>query len=157
MWTFTLRVPDEEPRIYILKSGRNTMGRKLDNDMVIKDTSASRLHAVANFDEVQDLINLNDVGSTNGTFVNRERISGTRYLEDEDIIRIGGSTITVHKRDPKQKSKDYSGSHRYTRELLLEALDHHAVLMYEVAHQLNTVMDIETALNEVSNLMRRAM
>jgi hypothetical protein len=157
MWTFTLRIPENEPQSYILKSGRNTIGRKHDNDLIIEDSSASRLHAVAYYDEVQDLVTLTDVGSTNGTFVNRERISAKKYLEDEDVIRIGGATIDVSYRDPNKVQKDYSGSHRFTRELLLEALDHHAVLMYEIAYQLNTVLDIDTALTEVSNQMRRAM
>ena len=40
---------------------------------------------------------------------------------------------------------------------MLESLDHQAVLLYEVARQLNTVMDIDTALKEVSGLMKQAM
>ena len=44
-----------------------------------------------------------------------------------------------------------------TLELLLEAVDQHAVLLYEVAQRLNTVLDLQTALAEVSRLMRISM
>ena len=44
-----------------------------------------------------------------------------------------------------------------TRELVLEALDHHAVLLYEVAHQLNMITDLDSALSKVTELMQQAM
>ena len=44
-----------------------------------------------------------------------------------------------------------------TRDLLLESLDQHAVLLYEVAGRLNTIIDLETALREVANLLRVAL
>jgi adenylate cyclase len=157
MWTLIVRVSGKEPIEYILKPGQTTLGRKLENDIVVADTSASRLHAEIFYDDEIDSATLSDMGSTNGTFVNRERVSVARRLFDNDVIRIGGSTIDVTHHATGEKPQGLSGSHRYTRELVLESLDHHAVLMYEVARQLNTVMDIETALDEVSGLMRRAM
>ena len=49
------------------------------------------------------------------------------------------------------------GSSPLTRELLLDSLDRHAVLLSEVAERLTTVLDLDTALREVSLLMRRSM
>jgi adenylate cyclase len=40
---------------------------------------------------------------------------------------------------------------------VLESLDHHAVLLYEVASRLNTVVDLDTALTEVANLVKVPM
>jgi len=44
-----------------------------------------------------------------------------------------------------------------TRELILESLDQHAVLLSEVASRLNTMLDLESALTEVSRLMKTSM
>ncbi|MBU0510170.1 MAG: FHA domain-containing protein [Chloroflexi bacterium] len=157
MWSLTLRVPEKEPEEYILKAGQSTIGRKSDCDIVVFDSSASRLHANIYYDETADSITLSDESSTNGTFVNRERIHDARRLLDGDVIRIGGSTIDIARHVTGEESQGYSGTYRYTRELVLESVDHHAVLMYAVARKLNTVMDIDTALSEVASLMQRAM
>jgi adenylate cyclase len=157
MWSLLIRVPQKEPQEYIIQLGQNTIGRKGDNEISIADPSASRRHAVVNFDASKKIITLTDLGSTNGTYINRERIEETRQLHNNDTIRIGGTTIDVSQIVTGEKRKDASGAHKFTRELVLESLDHHAVLMYEVARQLNTVMDIDTALREVSTLMKQAM
>jgi adenylate cyclase len=157
MWTLLMRVPHHGPQEYIVKTGRNTLGRKSDNDISISDPSASRLHADLLYDPQKDDLLLTDLGSTNGTFVNRERITASCKLEDNDTVRIGGTTIEVSHIITGEETKDPTGAHKYTRELVLESLDHHAVLMYEIARELNTVLDIETALREVSSLMKQAM
>jgi adenylate cyclase len=157
MWTLLVRVPQQEPNEYILQPGRNIIGRKPTNDICIADPSASRLHAEIQYDLVKNEVLLADLESTNGTFINRERVRDPILLEHKDVIRIGGTTIDVIQIVTGEKLTDDSGVHKYTRELVLESLDHHAVLMYEVARQLNTVMDVDTALQEVSRLMKKAM
>jgi adenylate cyclase len=157
MWTLLIRVPQKEPQEYIVQPGKNTIGRKGDNEITIADPSASRRHAEVGFNPLKDVITLTDLGSTNGTYVNRERVEDDRQLQNNDTIRIGGTTIDVSRIVTGEGRKDPSGAHKFTRELVLESLDHHAVLMYEVARQLNTVMDIDTALREVSALMKQAM
>lgn len=157
MWTLLIRVPHQEPLEYIVQPGKNMIGRKGDNEITIADPSASRVHAEVNFDPTKDVITLTDLRSTNGTYVNRERIDEIRLMQNNDTIRIGGTTIDVSRIVTGEERKDASGAHKFTRELVLESLDHHAVLMYEVARQLNTVMDIDTALREVSALMKQAL
>jgi adenylate cyclase len=79
----------------------------------------------------------------------------------DDQVRIGQHVLTLSKRDtePGAGSDVISlpGTQPLTRDLLLESLDHHAVLLYEVASRLNTVIDLDTALREVSDMMRVAM
>ena len=36
-----------------------------------------------------------DLGSTNGTFVNGERIGGSVILKNEDLVKIGGTIIKL--------------------------------------------------------------
>jgi len=54
-------------------------------------------------------------------------------------------------------NKSAAGTHLFTRELLLESLDENAVLLYEISAKLNIVLDLKTALREVTDLVKRAM
>ena len=160
MWIVTIRSPLGEPAEYVLKPGKSTLGRKTDNDVPIPDESASRVHAELIYDQKANTVVVRDLNSTNGTFVNRERITQPRPLTPDDQIRIGQHIITLTKQDtaPKPGGQDsLSGTQPLTRDLLLESLDQHAVLLYEVAGRLNTIIDLETALREVSNLLRVAL
>ncbi len=158
MWILTIRSPSNEPREYVLKASKSTLGRKPDNDIVIADESASRLHAEIHCHT--DLVIIVDLGSTNGTFVNRERLTQPHVLRPEDQIRIGQHVATIAFRDDKTTSDliaALSGTEPLTRDLLLQSVDQHAVLLYEVASRLNTILDLEVALQEVSKLMRVSM
>jgi adenylate cyclase len=158
MWYVTVRSSNREPKEYPIKVGKMTIGRMADCDLTVEDVSASRRHAELNFNPVKDLVTITDLNSTNGTFVNRQRVIGPHPLQENDVIRIGQITITVTSvATGPQKMQGISGSHRFTRELLLESLDQNAVLLYEVARQLNTVIDIDTALREVGMLIKRSM
>jgi adenylate cyclase len=134
-----------------------TIGRSPTQDIVVMDSSASRQHAEIYYDDNLGSVTITDLGSTNGTYVNRERLTVGRRLYDGDVVRIGGSTLEVSFRDPSFTPSKSSGSRPFTRELVLEALDHHAVLLYEVSHQLNMVTDLDTALQKVTELMQQAM
>ncbi|MCU0257507.1 MAG: FHA domain-containing protein [Solirubrobacteraceae bacterium] len=70
---------------------RMTIGRRPDSDVFLDDVTVSRDHAlvVRRGDEVH----LDDLGSLNGTYVNRRRIDSQR-LEDGDEIQIGKYKLT---------------------------------------------------------------
>jgi class 3 adenylate cyclase len=74
-----------------------------------------------------------------------------------DTIRIGASIINVNDSTNAEFSTGYLGTEPYTRELLLESLDNNAILIYETARELNAIMDLDTALSVVSDLMKRSM
>ena len=157
MWTLTLRIPERKPEEQPIRVGRMSIGRSPSQDITVPDKSASRQHAEIYFDETLGSVTLTDLGSTNGTYVNRERLTVARRLYDGDVIRIGASTLELIFRDPDAVPKKSTGARPVTRELVLEALDHHAVLLYEVSHQLNMITDLETALSKVTELMQQAM
>lgn len=157
MWNLLVRVPKQEPQEFSLRPGKNRVGRNPENEIPVVDLSASRLHAEIQLDPIGDIVTLQDLGSTNGTYVNRKRVTGLTRLNPNDTIRIGGTTLELTRYQTGEIPPDATGAHRYTRELVLESLDHQAVLLYEVARQLNTVMDLDTALREVSELMKKAM
>src|SRR2546423_7222542 len=60
---------------------------------VLKDSEASRRHA--SLIPQGQSVNVQDLGSTNGTFVNDERIDERRMVEVGDRLRIGTTLIEV--------------------------------------------------------------
>jgi diguanylate cyclase (GGDEF)-like protein len=157
VWFLTIRSPAREPSEYIVPTGKTTLGRKSDNDIVIADASASRCHAELEYDPKQDTISLRDLGSTNGTFVNRELLAQPRQLAVDDQIRIGQHLIRVSKQNQEIQAAADTVTQPFTLELLLQAVDQHAVLLYEISRRLNTILDLPTALREVSKLMQISM
>jgi len=77
-----------------LRSNREiVIGRSSDLDMVLVEDMVSRRHA--KITTTNDRILIEDVGSTNGTFVNGEKIEGVANLAEGDRILVGTSIIKV--------------------------------------------------------------
>jgi hypothetical protein len=68
-----------------------TVGRGLNNDIILEDTRVSRHHAQLRYRSRRFWVA--DLGSTNGTFVNGERIT-ERALRTGDILSLGGLELT---------------------------------------------------------------
>lgn len=77
-----------------LKPGKNVLGRGAEADVVLDDPGVSRKHAEIHFDQGQ--VRLVDLGSTNGTFLDGERVSSVMVLREGSTITMGRSRITVH-------------------------------------------------------------
>lgn len=158
MWILTVRSPDSKPADYLVKPEVNTIGRRHDNNVVISDEAASRQHAEVYFDTKTNSVTIRDLGSKNGTFINRRRLTEKHdfKLNTNDVVRIGMYEILLSLQRDSEAHDDVatSGFQPFSRELLLESFDNHAVLLYEVIQQLNNVMDIDVALKETSRLLR---
>ena len=70
-----------------------SLGRKEDNTIVLQDKFISGHHAKI-FIKNREYI-LEDLDSTNGTFLNGKRIYGRVRLEEEDEITMGSLTLKV--------------------------------------------------------------
>lgn len=69
------------------------IGRGADCDISLSDTYLSTRHArIAN--DAGDL-SIEDLGSTNGTYVNQELLRGRVLLERGDVIQVGGVLLEV--------------------------------------------------------------
>jgi pSer/pThr/pTyr-binding forkhead associated (FHA) protein len=75
-----------------LDSTALTVGRSSANDIELRDDGfASASHA--RFEPRRDGVWLEDVGSTNGTFVNGVRLGGPRKLAPGDLVRVGDTDL----------------------------------------------------------------
>jgi HD-GYP domain-containing protein (c-di-GMP phosphodiesterase class II) len=158
MWFLTIRSPEEAPREHVLKAGKTTLGRKAENDIAIADEAASRLHAELFLDSTTNTLTLADLESTNGTFVNQDRVSQTVQLHANDQIRIGQYTLDVDYNDDRPPAEmPQWDTQLLSRNVLLESLDRYAVLLCDVSERLNTIIDLDLALSEVGDLIRDAM
>jgi class 3 adenylate cyclase len=74
-------------------AGRLTVGRGDDAGLVVDDPEISRAHAV--FGVTPDGLEIQDLGSLNGTWVNGERITSPTLLAPGDAVKIGATRIEV--------------------------------------------------------------
>jgi pSer/pThr/pTyr-binding forkhead associated (FHA) protein len=74
-----------------------TIGRAVQNDIVITSKRVSREHARVRREGWH--VMLEDLGSTNGTFLNDERVLVPVALHDGDRIKIGDVILTFHDPD----------------------------------------------------------
>lgn len=93
MWVLR-SVDGNTPRALRLASGSRTIGRSPHADFVVSAALVSRLHCriVAANDELR----VEDLESTNGTFVNDTRVQ-TAPLHEGDRLRLGRLSLTVSK------------------------------------------------------------
>jgi len=80
-----LRGPNAGAR-FLLDSDEVSSGRHPDSDIFLDDVTVSRKHAT--FRREGDVFLVRDVGSLNGTYVNRERIDEAA-LKTRDEVQIG--------------------------------------------------------------------
>lgn len=74
-------------KVFPLEKGEMFIGRDLNNDLVINDPEVSRRHARLFLQGANYA--LEDLGSTNGTSVNGQRIIGPYILRPGEVITLG--------------------------------------------------------------------
>lgn len=80
-------------KTFELNGNQITLGRDIINDITISDPEVSRQHC--QFIKTDDGYTIEDLNSTNGTFVNGKKLTGTQALKRGD--RIGfGETVLVN-------------------------------------------------------------
>src|SRR5437773_2576013 len=88
--TYWFRIGRREIR---LDPGETIIGRDDTCHIVVTGALVSRRHALAVLDGTE--LSVEDLGSANGTFVNRARIHGRTPLQPGDSVSIGSCEIEV--------------------------------------------------------------
>lgn len=117
------------------------IGRGQGSHIMIPDDSVSREHARCLL--VENTIELEDLGSSNGTFVNEKRVHSRITLRDGDVVRLGTVMLKFFAHDNIENvfhDKIYvlattdSSTQLYNKKYLLETLD--AEFKFSRTHEL---------------------
>ncbi|MEM7113197.1 MAG: FHA domain-containing protein [Chloroflexota bacterium] len=164
---------DPTGRAHPLTNEATVIGRVAENDIVITSKRVSREHAQVRRDGWRLI--LEDLGSTNGTFLNGQRLAESAQLRDGDQIKIGDVAFTFY--DPDVTHQDSplvemeidvaAGVVRVNRQPVTLSPKEFALLAYLDAHrgQVRSKDEIGTAVwpeyqegvfdYQIENLIRR--
>lgn len=164
---------DPSEREHFLRDQVTTIGRAMENQIVVTSKRVSREHARVRREGWRTI--LEDAGSTNGTFLNDERVLSSVDLRDGDRIAIGDVTLVFH--DPDITARDTpfpelelnvpAGEVRVNRNLVALSLKEFILLtfLYEQRGQVCSKDDIGHAVwpeyreevydYQIENLIRR--
>lgn len=107
--------------IFTLHEGVLTIGRHSNAEIFLNDSQVSRKHAqfVTSGGETKIV----DLGSTNGTFLNGERLSGERELNEGDEVQVGATCFRFSTTNPVDGYRLGLRSHGYFESRVQEELD----------------------------------
>lgn len=88
---------------YELKADKTTIGRLEDNSFQVSEGSVSSHHCEVLL-KGSDVI-VKDLNSTNGTFINGERVTADRALKPGQILRLGSIEMRLETGEPVPPSK----------------------------------------------------
>ncbi len=93
------RGPDAGAR-FLLDTDVVTVGRHPDSDIFLDDISVSRRHAT--FTRTDGVYVVSDLGSLNGSYVNRDRIDTDVVLSGGDEVQIGKYRLIFFSGSPRE-------------------------------------------------------
>jgi pSer/pThr/pTyr-binding forkhead associated (FHA) protein len=96
------------PRIVIWDTEEISFGRGTENDVAIEDSDVSRRHML--FTRRLEGFQVQDMGTSNGTTVNGQRLSDVHTLSNKDVVQAGGVQITFlqTRKNPKTPGREVS-------------------------------------------------
>ncbi len=126
---YLLAVEGTDPgRIVEVRAETLTIGRDARQSLVFADSEISRVHARVSL--VRGEIVVEDLGSTNGTFVDGERIAAPTLLAEGGLLRLGQQVLKYERRDSRDVARslelrrDLAKASGYLLSLLPAPLEH---------------------------------
>ena len=104
--SFRLVSPEGDQVFELRRGAALTVGRALTSDVPLLDPTVSRRHASLVADDSG--IELNDLGSSNGTFVNGERVDHAR-IAPGDVLTFGKLSFNVSESEASDNGTDTHG------------------------------------------------
>jgi predicted component of type VI protein secretion system len=89
-----MRAGPNPGKVFTLSKSEIVIGRDVSADVVINSAEVSRRQTRLRLDAGQYIVD--DLGSTNGTFVNGQRISTPQILRSGDIIMLGEAATLIY-------------------------------------------------------------
>jgi len=104
MWILQSTEPGGNPLTFRFRAGAiKTLGRAPRADFIVDRALVSRLHCRLTADD--DGIDVEDLKSTNGTFVNGTRLSPRARLRPGDRLRVGRMEMVVDREVRREKGE----------------------------------------------------
>jgi hypothetical protein len=88
-----MKIVASDGKEYAIIKPETSLGREATNDIQLKDSKVSAKHAMIHL--AGDDLTLEDLNSTNGSFINEAQLRGSRPLRAGDQIRLGDTIFTV--------------------------------------------------------------
>ncbi|HMP16642.1 MAG TPA: FHA domain-containing protein, partial [Gemmatales bacterium] len=136
---------------YLLRGRECVVGRQADTDLRLDARDVSRRHA--RIVTEADGFFVEDLGSSNGTFINNTRVSGRQQLKEQDRIQIGPYTICFQKmeEEPEQEIKIRASIPLAVSNSKLFRMDAARKLqvILEIAQQLSHTLDLKVLLPQL--------
>src|SRR5262245_37151489 len=137
----TVRGP-EVGRYFPLDGSIIRIGRQLDCDIQLESTAVSRRHA--QLVSGGDGFFVEDLGSSNGTFVNAARVSGRTAIHEEDTLQIGPYLFALRAEPEPQSTMPEEGL--VVREQVPAKTGSHTLYAQNAAQKLQVVLEISQLL-----------
>ena len=93
MWQLVINGPGYFDTAYELPDGPTYMGRADENDIVLSGDLVSRKHA--RLTAQGDTLEVEDLGSRNGSKVNGEPLTVLRPLRPGDLLQVGENSLLI--------------------------------------------------------------
>lgn len=93
-YQLTMRSGPNPGTVYALEGDQLSIGRDSSNEISVNDAEVSRRHARLSFQGGKYV--LEDMGSTNGTYVNGQRLTGPRVLKSGEVVSLGEQIVFVY-------------------------------------------------------------
>ncbi len=157
MSIITLRFKGKKIRDYPIVIGQNcSIGRKKSNDIVIDNLSVSGNHA--KIESVATNFVLRDLDSTNGTFINKEKIR-QRNLRHKDLIQIGKHELFFDRSDLMKKSSTTLDPYDNDKTRILDTNEYRHLMNKEqnVSSTADTINPIESRQHKESSFFTRLL
>src|SRR6266566_1422223 len=134
----TLRGPDTG-RHYPVEGGAVVIGRQPDSAVWLESTAVSRQHA--QLLHLDDGYFIEDLGSSNGTFLNGRRIQERTSLTEGDTLQIGPYLFALRP-DPPTPPPNGSEERQIIREQVNALPTNQTLYSQNAAHKLQVVLEI---------------
>jgi predicted component of type VI protein secretion system len=89
-----MRAGPNPGKVYTLSKSEIVIGRDVNTDVVVNTAEVSRRHARLYLDA--NIYVVEDLGSTNGTFINGQRLATPTPLRSGDVIMLGEAATLVY-------------------------------------------------------------
>jgi len=91
-------------QVFPIKKPITTIGRKINNDLVIQSSQVSRFHAEIRYEDGKFV--LRDLDSTSGTFVNNDQIKESELFSGDLVLVANIPLLFVDETDPLYKEME---------------------------------------------------